>query len=80
MDWRNWVIGVFVLVIGYLWKKDDKRNEKQETLVGELHKAVLAMQGAVEVLKESHHFHEQTVAELRQERRDCEARCPYRGM
>ena len=78
-DWRNWMLGIFVIALGYFWKRDDVRKSERDILLNDLHDAVLAMQGAVDVLKKSHEFHEQTIRDIRQERRDCELRCPMRN-
>ena len=79
MDWRNWVIGILGASAAYFLAREFSRKDATEKMVIELSKAVVAIQSAVEALEKFNSNHEASISEVRRERHECEARCPYRN-
>ena len=78
LDTTNLVLVTLIAGAGYLLAREFSRKDATENMVVELSKAVVAIQGAVEALKEFNAGHEAAIAEVRKERHDCELSCPYR--
>ena len=79
MDWRNWAIGILSASAAYFLTREFSRKDAVEAVVGKLAEAVVALQGAVRALEKFNESHDRDMVEVRRERAECEARCPYRG-
>ena len=78
----NLMAGLVLLLlaaVAYFLKDKGDRDRVTEGVTNELAKAVVALQGAVQVLQAFNDAHARSIEQVRQERRECEQRCPYRN-